>query len=80
MLWQFIKHKEWLLINHNSIYEYIQMKHDMLYVSLTRRKQTSFVNFCNRKCYKPYVGYIYRYSYMGKSYTVATADIKKRWL
>ena len=63
-----------------SIYEYDRMKHDMLYVSLTRTKQKEFVNFCNIKCYKPYFGYIYRYSYLGKSYIGSTTDIKKRCL
>ena len=63
-----------------SIYEYDRMKHDMLYVSLTRTKQKEFVNFCDIKCYKPYVGYIYRYSYLGKAYIGSTTDIKKRCL
>ena len=63
-----------------SIYEYDRMKHDMLYVSLTRTKQKTIVNFCNIKCYKPYLGYIYRYSYLGKSYIGSTTDIKKRCL
>ena len=50
----------------------------MLYVCLTRTKQKGFVNFCEISLYKPYVGYIYRYSFMGKSYIGSTNDIKKR--
>ena len=50
----------------------------MLYVCLTRTKQKEFVNFCEISLYKPYIGYIYRYSFMGKSYIGSTNDIKKR--
>ena len=49
----------------------------MLYVSLTRTKQKEFANFCDISLYKPYVGYIYRYSFTGKSYIGSTDDIKK---
>ena len=50
----------------------------MLYVCLTRTKQKEFVNFCEISLYKPYVGYIYKYSFMGKSYIGSTNDINKR--
>ena len=61
-----------------SIYEHKRMRPDMLYVCLTRTKQKEFVNFCEMSLYKPYIGYIYRYSFMGKSYIGSTNDIKKR--
>jgi len=61
-----------------SIYEHKRMRSDMLYVSLTRTKQKEFVNFCDISLYKPYIGYIYKYSFMGKSYIGSTNDIKKR--
>ena len=61
-----------------SIYEHQKMRSDMLYVSLTRTKQKEFVNFCDISLYKPYIGYIYKYSFMGKSYIGSTDDIKKR--
>jgi len=60
-----------------SIYEHQKMRSDMLYVSLTRTKQKEFVNFCEISLYKPYIGYIYKYSFMGKSYIGTTNDIKK---
>ena len=60
------------------IYEHNKMRSDMLYVCLTRTKQKEFVNFCEISLYKPYVGYIYKYSFMGKSYIGSTNDIKKR--
>ena len=61
-----------------SIYEHKRMRPDMLYVCLTRTKQKEFVNFCEMSLYRPYIGYIYRYSFMGKSYIGSTNDIKKR--
>ena len=61
-----------------SIYEHRKMRSDMLYVCLTRTKQKEFVNFCEISLYKPYIGYIYKYSFMGKSYIGSTNDIKKR--
>ena len=61
-----------------SIYEYDKMAHDMLYVSLTRTQKKEYVNFCKIDLLKPYVGYIYRYSFNGKSYIGSTNDIKKR--
>ena len=54
------------------------MKHDMLYVCLTRTRQKEFVNFCDIEILKPYTGYIYRYSYDGKSYIGSTNNIKLR--
>ena len=61
-----------------SIYEYDRMAHDMLYVSLTRTQKKEYVNFCKIDLLKPYVGYIYRYSFNGKSYIGSTNNIKKR--
>ena len=61
-----------------SIYEYKRMKHDMLYVALTRTQKKEYVNFCNIGLYRPYVGYIYRYSYNGKSYIGSTTNIKQQ--
>eukprot|EP00971_Amphidinium_carterae_P038987 766372-Amphidinium_carterae.1 len=51
-----------------SIFEYKRMKHDMLYVALTRTSKKEYVNVCKKEIYKPYVGYIYRYSYNDMSY------------
>ena len=61
-----------------SIYEYRRMKHDMLYVCLTRTSKQEYVNFCDIECLKPYTGYIYRYSFNGISYIGCTTDINKR--
>ena len=61
-----------------SIYEYNRMQHDMLYVALTRTSKKEYVNFCEINLLKPYVGYIYRYSYNGRSYIGSTVNIKKR--
>ena len=61
-----------------SIYEYKRMRHNMLYVSLTRTSKQEFVNFCDFNGVKPYTGYIYRYSYSGKSYVGSTTNIKER--
>ena len=60
------------------IYEYNRMQHDMLYVALTRTSKKEYVNFCDVNLLKPYVGYIYRYSYNGRSYIGSTVNIKKR--
>ena len=55
------------------------MKHDMLYVSLTRTSAKEHVNFCKVSILKPYTGYIYRYSINGKSYIGSTRKtIKER--
>ena len=61
-----------------SIYEYKRMKHNMLYVSLTRTSKQEFVNFCDFECVKPYIGYVYRYSYNNISYIGSTTNIKER--
>ena len=42
-----------------SIYEYDKMKHDMLYVCLTRTKEKQYVNFCDMSMYRPFKPYIY---------------------
>ena len=62
----------------DSIYKYNRMQHGMLYVALTRTSKKEYVNFCEISLLKPYVGYIYRYSYNGKSYIGSTTDIKRR--
>ena len=61
-----------------SIYEYKRMKHNMLYVCLTRASKQEYVNFCDIECLKPYTGYIYRYSYNNISHIGCTTDVKKR--
>ena len=61
-----------------SIYEYKRMKHNMLYVSLTRTSKKEFVNFCEFDGITPYTAYIYRYSYNNISYIGSTTNIKKR--
>ena len=54
------------------------MKHDMLYVALTRTSKQEFVNFCDFVCIKPYTGYVYRYSYNNKSYIGSTTNVTQR--
>ena len=54
------------------------MKHDMLYVALTRTREKQFANFCNTETYKAYTGYIYKYTYNNKSYIGSTNNIKER--
>jgi len=61
-----------------SIYEYKRMKHNMLYVALTRTSKQEFVNFCDFECVKPYIGYVYRYYCNNKSYIGSTTNIKER--
>ena len=61
-----------------SIYEYDRMKHDMLYVALTRTSKEEYVNFCDIKIDRPRTGYIYRYSYNNKSYIGCTTNLEKR--
>ena len=61
-----------------SIYEYKRMKHDMLYVCLTRTSKQEYVNFCDIQYLKAYTGYIYRYSYNNVSYIGCTTNIEKR--
>lgn len=60
----------------HSIYEYRQMKRDMLYVCLTRIRHKEFVNCCEIEILKPHTGYMYGYSYNGKSYTGSANNIK----
>ena len=59
-----------------AIYEYDRMKHDMLYVALTRTSKEDYVNFCDIKHNRPRTGYIYRYPYINKSYIGCTTDIE----
>ena len=61
-----------------SIYEYEDMKHDMLYVALTRTMNKSQVNFCNINNYRHHTGYIYSYEFKGLFYIGSTKDLKKR--
>ena len=49
-----------------SIYEYRIMKHDTLYVALTRATEFGNVNFCEIAQYNPYTGYVYSYEYNGR--------------
>ena len=65
-------------IQNYSIYEYEDMKHDMLYVALTRARNKAQVNFCNINTYKPHTGYIYSYELRGLFYIGSTKDLKKR--
>ena len=60
-----------------AIYEYDKMKHDMLYVALTRTSKEEDVNFCDIKINRPRTGYIYRYFYKNKSYIGCTTNIEK---
>ena len=61
-----------------SIYEFKRMKHDMLYVCLTRTYKQQYVNLWDIKCVQPYTSYIYKYSYHNISYIGCTTDIDKR--
>ena len=54
------------------------MKHDMLYVCLTRTSKQDYVNFCDNEYHKLYTGYICRYSYNDVYFIGCTTDIKKR--
>ena len=60
-----------------SIYEYQIIKHDMLYVCLTRPSKQEYVNFCDIQYLKLHTGYIYRYSYNDTDYIGCTTDINK---
>jgi len=62
-----------------TIYEHEKMKHDMLYVSLTRTRKKEYVNFGDISTVKPYQGSIYRVSLSGKSYIGSAKDVKERW-
>ena len=61
-----------------AIYEYDRMKHDIMYVALTRTPKEEYINLCDIKINRPRTGYIYRYSYNNKSYIGCTTDIEKR--
>ena len=61
-----------------SMYEYKKMKHDMLYVCLTRTSKQEYIIFCDIECHKPYTGYIYKYSHNNVPYIGCTIDIGKR--
>jgi hypothetical protein len=62
-----------------TIYEHEKMKHDMLYVSLTRTRKKEYVNFGEISIVKPYKGSVYRVSFNGKSYIGSAKDVKERW-
>ena len=47
-----------------NIYAYDKMKHDMLYVALTRASKEEYINFCDIKINRPRTGYIYIYIYI----------------
>ena len=53
------------------------MKHDMLYVCLTRTSKQDYDNVCDIECHKPYTGYGYRYSCNDIYYIGCTTDIKE---
>ena len=61
-----------------SIYEYKSMKHDMLYVALTRATDFNNVNFCEIEQYNPYSGCVYSYDYGGRFYIGSTTNLEKR--
>jgi hypothetical protein len=54
------------------------MKHDMLYVALTRARCKAQVNFCNIHNHRQHTGYIYSYEFKGLFYIGSTKDLKKR--
>ena len=64
--------------NDYAVYGYDRMKHDMLYVALTRTSKEEYVNFCGIKINRQRTGYIYRCSYDNKTYIGCTTDIEKR--
>ncbi len=61
-----------------SIYEYKQMKANMLYVALTRARDKGQIIFCEVSNHPPYKGYIYSYERKGIYYVGSTRDLKKR--
>jgi predicted GIY-YIG superfamily endonuclease len=61
-----------------SIYEYKQMKANMLYVALTRARDRGQINFCEISNHTPYKGYLYSYERKGIYYVGSTRDLKKR--
>ena len=60
-----------------SVYGYGKMKHDMLYVALTRTSKKECINFCDIMIDRPRTDYIYRYSYNNTSYMGCTTNIEK---
>ena len=54
------------------------MKHDMLYVALTRTPKEEYVNFCDIKIDRPRTGYSYMYSYNNKSYIGCTTNSEQK--
>ena len=61
-----------------SIYEYKQMKPNMLYVALTRARDKEQINFCDISNQTPHKGYIYCYARKGVCYVGSTTNLKKR--
>ena len=49
-----------IINNADTIYEYDKVKHDMLYVALTRTPKEEYVNFCDIKINRQRTGYTYR--------------------
>ena len=64
--------------NADAMFEYDRMKHDMLYVALTRTSKEEYANFCDIKINRPRAGNIYIYSYNNISYIGCTTNIEKR--
>ena len=64
--------------NAYAIYEYDRMKHNMLYVALTRTSKEEYVNLCDTKVNRQRTCYIYRYYYNDKPYIGCTTNIEKR--
>ncbi len=61
-----------------SIYEYKQMKPNMLYVALTRARDKGQINFCDISNHTPYKGHTYSYERKGIYDVGSTRDLKKR--
>jgi group I intron endonuclease len=61
-----------------SIYEYKQMKPNMLYVALTRARDKGQIHFCDISNQTPHKGYIYCYAREGICYVGSTTNLKKR--
>ena len=61
-----------------SLYEYKRMKHDMLYVALTRATNFDNVNFCDIEQYTPYTGCVYLYESGGLFYIGSALDLETR--
>ncbi len=61
-----------------SIYEYKQMKPNMLYVALTRARDKGQIKICDISNHTPYKGYIYSYERKGIYYIGSTTNLNKR--